>query len=300
MVSDTTSSDSLSSVENEYAFLLRPSDSTLPQPTDVLISPIDSLFLSYAAAPDSNNGIVLPFSAADTVAYRKSLFTGHYLQPSHADYQHRTPPQQDGWIGFCVVVIAFILCIYYRFHRLSLQEIFVAVFSNHVFNIVQRENNLLRSMSLMPSLLVYAATMAVFALSLQHPVHPAPIVIVLQLFLIMAALLILRNGGISYFGSVFANSEATQRYIHQGYLQQLIVATIMLPIMLAGIYLPISSTVYTIVAFIPLTFFFFTNLLRCVQIIFSYPKDTNLFLIYYLCILEIAPILIAIKIGISL
>ncbi len=299
--STTASSEGLSPEQifaQEYPFLAVPSTTN----SSVIQGAwIDSLLMPANAVEDTTL-VLSPFDTmADSVEYRTSIFTGHTLQPSHSELIPRQGVRFDSIFAIVIVIVTLFACIYYRFHRISIHEAVAAFFSNYSFNYLQRERNMLHTINFMPSLLLLSATLALYVYSIRIHLSPFDIdisdyLLTLAVFIGIALVLLLRNAIIYFFGNVFENQEGATRYMLQGYLSQLLVATIMLPLLLICVYLPLSPTTYILVTSIPLAVFLIASLVRGVNLFLSYPKYSNLFLIYYLCILDIAPLLILLKV----
>ena len=282
----------------EYPFLAEPSAANYSEIQGTLM---DSLLLPANAVEDTTLVLSPAYSMADSVEYRTSIFAGHTLQPTHSELLPRQGVRFDSIFAIVIVIVALFACIYYRFHRISIHEAVAAFFNNYSFNYLQRERNMLHTINFMPSLLLLSATLALYVYSIRIHLSPFDIdisdyLLTLAIFVGIALVLLLRNAVIYFFGNVFENQEGATRYMLQGYLSQLLVATIMLPLLLICVYLPLPSTTYILVTSIPLALFLIVSLVRGVNLFLSYPKCSNLFLIYYLCILDIAPLLILLKV----
>ena len=263
----------------------------------------DSLFMPRTAVDDTCDSVYLsPFAdEADSVEYCNSIFSGHLLQPTHSEFVPRKSETYDSIFAIAIVFVGLVACVYYRFHRLTISEVVSAFFNDHAFGFIQRERNMLHASNFMIALPVMAATFALYAYSIRLHLNPYNIgfsdyLVTFAIFVGIMVVLYLRNVVIYFFGHVFENPEGVERYVLQGYLNQMLASTILLPMLLLFVYMPLSPTAYILSTAIPMGLLLLVGLVRGIHIFLIYPRACNLFLIYYLCILDIVPILILLKV----
>ena len=239
------------------------------------------------------------------VVYRPSIFAHHSLQPTHSELLPRQLPQSDAHVTISAAVLFVLMCIYYKVHDFGLYKVLASFSSQRSFDSLQRESNLTRRSSLTPCMILFAVTVAVYFIALRFFLQmPSLGVAEWQLLLAVAAASVmvfsLRNIAIGMLGRIFGGEDAVERYIIRGYLTQLLVASILLPLIFLLCFSSLSGPTCAVIISVPLALGFIYNLFNALRIFFLVPKVTNLFLFYYLCILEVVPILVIIKLYILL
>lgn len=246
-------------------------------------------------AREVNTGIPLdsifrPCDAPDTV-YRQTMFIGHKLVPSHQALQERTDTAAPVWVFAAIVLLCTALCLYYRIHKLKISELTKSLFDSHATGRTMRSN--MQGAVLLPIALILCASisLAIWHMALQHN-NP---LICLLLALGLALGYLLRNALLSALATVFDRRETMSTYINGNYIYHLLLATVITPMLFILVYLPgvAQTTAAVMGGLAALTFIL--RFFRGAKLFLTISKGFNLFLFYYLCTVELIPLLVALK-----
>ena len=156
-----------------------------------------------------------------------------------------------------------------------------------------RNCNLNRSMLMLPMglLLVAVLCLPIHRMAMSHTGIPG----YLALAVGVGVLYILRNATLRLLGNTFDNRQGMNLYIISNYFFHLTEATVILVLLYPFYYLPGARTpmLYVIVAFIVSAFLM--RFLRSIKVFLTIRNSSNFYLFYYLCTVEIIPILVIIK-----
>ncbi len=224
---------------------------------------------------------------------RPSLFTGHELPVRSSAVTPRVDAAPQAWVFVLVMFLAAMTTLYYRQRKIRLGEMFHALIDSRAMDRMLRNNNLTRSSQLAPMglLLVVTAALAIHQLAMAHTGW-------VGYLLLSAALALgyyLRNGLIRLLATIFDDNAAVGFYIASNYLYHLILATATLPLLLLILYMPFGHTafVYSLAALVAVEFVM--RLVRGLKLFLTQSSGSHFYLFYYLCIVEIAPILLITK-----
>ena len=236
------------------------------------------------------DSIFRPCDAADTV-YRPTLFTGHKLAPQHSGLQQRTPAAMPAWIFIVIVGLCAMLCIYYRLHKLKLSEMLKSTVDGSSPDRLMRGS--VQGVAYLPTPFMLSASlgMAIWITAMQST---GP----LGYFLLMLALTaayMLRNGALVALAAVFDQQQAMDNYIISNYVYHLLLATLATPMLFVLAYIPGASTA-ALIAIGGLTALeFIMRFLNGAKLFLTKTKNFSFFLFYYLCTVEMIPLLVALK-----
>ncbi len=251
---------------------------------------LDSVFAAY-----------LPKEAVQ----HPSLFTEHSLQPQHdaaiANTIHHTP----GWIFGLFVILIALLSLYLNSFRVQIRRLFGSAISLREMEYFYRDNNFKRPASVLPMMLFYAAAMALCLFFFADTNHIAlfyaqPWANYLVLFGLLAAYFLLKNALIYLLGNIFSNLNAARLYNANNYIYQLSAAFVLLPLSLFAFYGPCEGQQWSRLLLYIVAFAFFIRFFRGIKLILTNANSSKFYLFYYLCTLEIVPLLILGKEFISL
>ncbi len=231
------------------------------------------------------------FCEHDSVVYRPSLFSSHSLMPQDRNLTPRPDSTTAPWIFGVLVLLTALLCLYYRMRKITFGPLLTALVDSRAMDRMLRNNNMTRSIQLFPMGML---TVAVVALTLQ----PVPL---WQYLLLTAGLIVayaLRNGLMRFLATVFDNSGAVSTYVISNYLYHLTLATLLLPMLFLHFYLPRGGEMmlYVMVGLVAVEFL--TRLVRGLKLFLTQSSGAHFYLFYYLCIVEIVPILVLLKLFI--
>lgn len=246
----------------------------------------DSIFQLPTAAPELH----------------RSIFSHHLLPVLHnheIDIIHQAP---SGWLLAIIALSIFLICTYIRSHQLQLLDLVQAAFDHHALDRITREASMGRKLDY--SLIAIIALLPVSVVIYQAFIpHGSTLGANLSWFAITLvttyAIYFLHNGLVRFFGSAFDNAESTNYYIATDYFFLLILGIITTAFSFFICYTGDSGKMFLNALYIVAGTVFVLRLLRCLQLILTLSKTAKFYLFYYLCILEIAPIAIAIKVAIS-
>lgn len=250
-------------------------------------------------AAEANVGIPLdsifrPCDTQDTV-YRRSLFTNHKLVPQHNTLQERPPQDTPAWVFGIIVLLCGLTCIYYRNHKLKLADLLKGTFESGSPDKTIR--GLIHGIALLLTVLLLSSAlgMTIWFMALRS----TGIVGYLLLVLAITAAYMLRNGLLSSLADVFNQKQAMNSYIIGNYAYHLLLATAIIPLLFALVYVPGIANVMAIIIGSLTALVFLIRLVRGIKLFLTNSKSFSLFLFYYLCIVEIVPFLIALKVFIA-
>ena len=247
------------------------------------------------SAAEVNTGIPLdsifrPCDAPDTV-YRQTMFVGHKLVPSHHALQERSDYSVPSWFFAAIVLLCASLCIYYRIHKLKVSELAKTLFDSHAATRAIRGN--LQGTALLPIALILCAS-ATLALGHIVPQLSDPLTCLL-IALGLSVGYLLRNALLRAVAAVFDRKDAMQTYINGNYVYHLLLATAITPLLFILVYLPGAANVTATVMGGLAALTFILRFFRGANLFLTLTKGFNLFLFYYLCTVELIPILVALK-----
>lgn len=231
---------------------------------------------------------------------KKSLFKGHQLKSVGMNASPRIEQGTGSWLFCSVIVLLALISWFINSYRFRIRDIFSAAFSVRGLNFLFRENNFTRELSLLPMSLFYFGGLSFY---LYFWAQWAGVRVgggqdwILFLSLLGACILfyVLRSGLIRLLGSIFENSSATSLYMANTYIYSFVSAIFVVPLTLIIFYAPRFQFFLAILLGIIVGILFIMRLFRGMKIMLKQTKNSKLYLFYYLCILEIVPILIAVK-----
>ena len=257
-------------------------------------------------APKNDDEVNVGVSMMDSVfapretpqpVLRQSLFRGHTLKVTDNKYINRETTTPPAWIFAVVLLIIALICYYYRRHGLNIRTVVQMIFDNRAMERTLRENNLMHNIHLIPigMLATIPLSVAIFHMAMME----TGIVGFGILALLLTAAYYVRWWIMRMLGATFNNGTAVNLYIINGYLYHLLLATAVIPPLLLQLYLPDAKEIvfYIIAALVAIVFI--ARIFRGMRLFFSNTHTSYLYLFYYLCIVEIIPILVLIKWFIS-
>ncbi|MBR1550348.1 MAG: DUF4271 domain-containing protein [Bacteroidales bacterium] len=250
----------------------------LPDGTVQLDVPYDSIFH--------------PREATDTV-FRKSLFQRHSLQVQHTGTTLRPDTAEPAWTFVALILLTALICLYGKLRKIHPLALLKSLTSRRALDRLVRDCNLNRSIIMLPMglLLVAAACLPVHRMALQH----TGILGFLLLTLAVSLLYLLRNAIFRLLGNTFENKPAVSLYITNNYLFHLLEATVVTLLLFPFFYMPGARTAFLFAIGTFLALAFVIRFARGVKVFLTLKNNASFYLFYYLCIVEIIPILAIIK-----
>lgn len=231
---------------------------------------------------------IFPLREMPVVKYRSSMFRSHSLQPSHVDLQNRPEPMEP-WIFGLVVLLTALLGIYYRSRGIKMKLLLHSLVNRHALDRLIYEGGLSRRIALVPMgmMLCGAVSLMVYIYAMQHIGF---IGFLLLLVTLMVAYL-LRNAICRMLGNIFDNRNAVEAYITSNYLYHLVLATLLAGILYPLAWLPEGRDAMSVVVVVLVGLVFLMRFVRGMKIFFVESMGARLYLFYYLCIVELIPVL---------
>ena len=121
----------------------------------------------------------------------------------------------------------------------------------------------------------------------------------LTLFAVSIVVYFTRNGIFRFLGNAFNNSESVHVYLSSNYVYHLLYAIAASGLAFFVCYTDTVGPVFFYILTGIIALLFTIRLIRGLKLILTFSKTPKVYLFYYLCILEIVPIIIIIKVIIS-
>lgn len=230
------------------------------------------------------------------VPHHRSIFTGHSLQPVHQDAIPVSNNDAPSWfLGLAALVLALISIFIHNTH-IQARTLIPSAFNIRDMERFYRENNFSRGITVLPMMLFYAASLALSLFAVTHNadhtlLNMHGLATCLLLFALIAAYFLLKTGFISLLGNVF-NDKVYSLYISNNYVYQFISSLLLLPLALIAFFGNIDTDITFNIIFISGSILFTMRLFRGMKLILTLSANSKFYLFYYLCILEIVPLLI--------
>jgi hypothetical protein len=106
---------------------------------------------------------------------------------------------------------------------------------------------------------------------------------------------ILRNRLFRFLGNIFDNKQGVSLYIASNYVYHQLEGIFVVVMLFLFFYLPGAKMVMLYIILVFLIFAFLIRFVRGMKVFLTHPNGSNFYLFYYLCIVEIAPVLVVIK-----
>lgn len=223
----------------------------------------------------------------------KSLFTHHGMPVQHNELQQRHDAVAPAWMFLLLMMLTVAVFLYHNFRKIKAGELLKATIDRRAMDRLVRECNLTRPALLTPICLLLAATLGlvVYTAAMKH----MGIGVYLAVAAALAAGYLLRNAILRLLGNVFDSKEAVVAYITNNYLYHLVLTTALVPLLFLMTYLPWGSDIALYTAIGLTAFTLLARMIRGGNLFLTISKGFRFYLFYYLCTIEIVPVLILIK-----
>ena len=233
-----------------------------------------------------------PREVMDTM-FRKSLFQRHSLQVQHRETLARPDNSEPVWIFATLLILSGLICLYFHLRKINFIDLLRTLVDRRAMDRVVRDCNLNRTAIMLPMglLLVLALCLPVHHLAMPQT-GPGG-------YLLLSAgvglLYILRNAILRLLGNTFESRPSVNLYITNNYFFHLVEATVITVMLLPLFYMPGAQTTmqYVVGGFVAVAFVM--RLGRGIKVFLTLPNSSSFYLFYYLCIVELIPILALIK-----
>lgn len=229
----------------------------------------------------------------------KSLFSDHSMPVKHSEPLPRVQSDDGGYVFAVCILLVIAFLIFAILRKFQIKNVLAAAFSSRHTNILMRDSGLKNDFSMWPASLIYyssVATAAYVATSDIFDIHlfgmaDLPILIGVTLLFIF-----LRHILTKLLGIASGEKDTVAMYTITGTFFQLAGATLVIPATIAARYAD-TSFVWFAAAIAALVFVL--RLARGLSLVLSKSGGFKLYLFYYLCIIEIIPLLIFTKLIIN-
>ena len=229
----------------------------------------------------------------------KSLFTHHLLQVQNtheiAIQHHNTP----GWPLFFIALSITLICLFIRNKQISLLELLHSAIDSRAMDRTLRDANLTHAtdQATIAPLMLLPVTLVAYQSYAPHISNMwLGILSYLGAFLASCAIYYIRNGIIRFFGNAFDNNEAVHIYLSSNYIYHLLYGIVATTFAFFVFYTDKVGPTFLNILLVVLGILFTIRLIRGMQLILTNSKTPKFYLFYYLCILEILPIFVLIKV----
>ena len=233
---------------------------------------------------------------------RKSLFTHHELTVQHnheIDIHHQGSP---GWFFGFIVLSIFLICSYLRRKQIDIVTLLQSAIDHRAMGRMLRDTNLTHASDQAPIalLMLLPVTLVGYFFFFQHPSNTwIDLLQYLTLFAVSIVVYFTRNGIFRFLGNAFNNSESVHVYLSSNYVYHLLYAIAASGLAFFVCYTDTVGPVFFYILTGIIALLFTIRLIRGLKLILTFSKTPKVYLFYYLCILEIVPIIIIIKVIIS-
>ena len=264
----------------------------------------DSVYMCHetASAPAYDEGLLFCedsiFKAPDqsTLPERASLFRNHLLKTVHESEVKRVNVDDGGYVFGVLLTLTVLLLVFCLLRKIELKRCVMSVFSMRHTNIMVRESGLKSDILLWPLPFIYYSVLGALGYVVATRLFGEEIYGMLDLPILIGICLLysfIRYTVIKLLGKACNGEEAVGMYLISGSLFQQIGLVFLIPLTLVGFYVEknviwIAGAVAAVV--------FILRLARGLTIVLSRSAGSKLYLFYYLCIVEIVPILIIAKV----
>ncbi|MBR1784943.1 MAG: DUF4271 domain-containing protein [Bacteroidales bacterium] len=269
---------------------MNPTDSTLNflpfyQLDTVSASPSADIPFAGVAMMDS------VFAAHTPAEQRTSMFAGQALNPVHGVPVERAEWPAPAWLFVLLLALASILVVYYRRHTFKPTKLTTTLVSAKAMSRSMRANNMQHWWQLMPAALLLTACVAT-ALWRCMGLHPLWLA---ALWGGLSAAYLLRNLLLRLLGNAFGGSDAMDGYLASNYHFHLGLATVLIPMLFIMVYMPGAAMGTAKSMAVVAAVEFVLRVARGTGIFFSRQGGSHIHLFYYLCTVELVPILLFVK-----
>lgn len=276
-------------------------DTAVPK---LLLRPADSLMYPRPDTANylllSNDTVFAPYADDTVVTYRESLFAFTTHTTQEPEPQMRNNVQTLDWMFFVIVGLLALTSLYINHIRFSLKDIFLSLFNTRAQGRVERENNVKIS-NLVPMSGIYLAALAALIsqiatnmMNVRLMVSPPLFYTALTTALILYVLL--RGVLIRLVGDIFGDNSSVMLYLTSNHLFYFVGGMLLTPLLLFVYFAGNGSETAIYIATFFAALLTVARFIRGIQLILTNSKTSKLYLFYYLCILEIVPILAMAKI----
>ncbi|NVO03407.1 MAG: DUF4271 domain-containing protein [Bacteroidetes bacterium] len=228
---------------------------------------------------------------------KESIFTGHSLKPTHQKNTFYEKPF-FGWVSITFIVIFTIYAFIQASNSKKVQNFMKSFVGIRFLNQLLRDVNFLAERITYPLLLISFASTAMFFYGVVSLFGENSIILIginpfLKIFGAIILLFILKIFVVKVSGILFKTDKEESDYTSGIFLFSMFSGLFLLPISICLLYIPNIFFLY--LGFIILLIMFGFRLIRTFFFSTNESKFSRYYLFLYLCIVEIAPLFVLIK-----
>ena len=268
----------IDTIQTALPFYLWDSPYQLPEQAEANVGiPLDSIF---------------PPREIQSPVVRRSLFTHTTLPTTHDTLQQRPETSPTAWVFVYLIALCGLLFLYHSRRKLRLADTLHSAVDRRAMDRFVRGNNL-GGISLLPMGLfaISALSLMVYLKAMGHTAFSTCLLFAVAL----AALYIIRNALIHFLGNVFEDTDATSAYITSNYIYHDILAVGLIPLLFLMAYMPWGDNAAFYIAAGLTALCLISRLFRGLKLFLTLSKSRSFYLFYYLCIVELVPLLVVVK-----
>ena len=267
----------------------------------------DSMFAfedSIALAAENYDKISLDSIFEATTAEpvpHKSLFENHEYQRKSLFTHNRQSFSYPSWLFLILFAIVLIVSWNLNVHRVRVQQIFLACFGRRNLNLLFYDGDILheRIVGVLMSSFTICLSLTIFGFLQMYGYtlfDYGVFVNFLIILLCVATFILFKQIIIRFFGNIFRAKNEIVIYLTNNVCYYFLETVLLLPLLFFLFYVPFSyHQVVSLVLLIPLTIMASVRIIRGLSMILLDSKFSQLHLFLYLCIVELVPVLVLIK-----
>lgn len=243
--------------------------------------------------------IFAPLEAKEPVL-RKSLFIHHELQVKSGHERIIVRDNAPGWLFGVIVISLFLIFNFLRRKQINILELLQSAIDHRALDRLLRDSNLTHPTSQAPIAMIMLLPISLIGYCSFMP-HSSKVLVDITTYLLVLvvcfAIYFIRNGVMRLIGSAFGNNEAVNLYLASNYIFHLLYAIVGAGMAFFVCYTGEMGQVFLFATLGMLGLLLLARFIRGMQIILTLSKNSRFYLFYYLCILEIVPIVIIAKVA---
>lgn len=235
-----------------------------------------------------------------TPTVRQSLFTNHTLQPTHTEIQDLSHKPSSDWAFGILVLIIGLVTLYVNTFRFKVKDLLYATVSSRGLAFLYRNYNITRPSNIMPMSLIYAGSLSMlimlvadYLLDIEAWNHSAWGFALC--FTALTLFIFIKRGTIYALGAVLEDTPSVMTYNASSCLYQLTAGCTLIPLLLIAYFNPAIQHSLIMAMCVIIASLFGVRIIRGLSIITRQAKTARVYLFYYLCTVEIVPLLVAWK-----
>lgn len=288
------------------------------QDSTLKIQTLDSIKADYLYKSSEYNNIKLD---GDTIYFKdyltsvfndslppmvreKSLFTEKSLvKHNNLSLFKREESQSTIYFFLIFIVVGFILALFFKFARSRMKEIIVALFSKNQLSILTKDGEKTDAFSVLPVLFVFLPIMALFAFfCLNSASHSdfinrfSSMTILGFTYLAVVIIYFVKIFIIRFFGWVFRAIKISRYYIQIHYNFDILLGLLLFLPQFCIVYTDFyQKNIFFIISLFLIVLVLVTRIIRSFYIIITTFKFSQFYLFFYLCIVELLPLILLYK-----